>query len=285
MGGLRWIVRRLLLIVDLAAARRVACRAAASWPSLALLGVLLLGFGNGGVVWAEQTRAERAHGGARRDVAVLDGRHRRADAATASALTRCAACSARRRLRRHRAAGVAGDSRRRGGRAVPRRRARDADRVRRLGGRIDATRGAADAATRRRERARRPRRSRCCSAGSCCSLPDALDRRMAAARVQRAHGGALGYLIVVRRDRRVLGLRVRAEAPAGGDGVALRVRQSDDRRGAGHLILDEPLNARLAVAAAIVLAGWRWSGVTAQALAQWQAEDGYRSMADPEPQP
>jgi len=44
-----------------------------AWPSLALLGVLLLGFGNGAVVWAEQTVAEWADGRARRHVAVLDG--------------------------------------------------------------------------------------------------------------------------------------------------------------------------------------------------------------------
>jgi drug/metabolite transporter (DMT)-like permease len=54
MAAIRWIVAGGLLIAILALrGERLPRRRA--WPSLALLGVLLLGFGNGGVVWAEQT--------------------------------------------------------------------------------------------------------------------------------------------------------------------------------------------------------------------------------------
>jgi drug/metabolite transporter (DMT)-like permease len=54
MGGLRFIVAGALLIAVLKA-RGVRMPAAGSWPALVILGILLLGFGNGGVVWAEQT--------------------------------------------------------------------------------------------------------------------------------------------------------------------------------------------------------------------------------------
>jgi drug/metabolite transporter (DMT)-like permease len=54
MAAIRWIVAGGVLIAILALrGERLPRRPA--WPSLALLGVLLLGFGNGGVVWAEQT--------------------------------------------------------------------------------------------------------------------------------------------------------------------------------------------------------------------------------------
>src|SRR5207247_212053 len=39
------------------ASRRETLPAPRAWPSLALLGLLMIGFGNGGVVWAEQTVA------------------------------------------------------------------------------------------------------------------------------------------------------------------------------------------------------------------------------------
>ena len=54
MGGFRWtLAGALILVVMTLRGERVPSRA--EWPSLALLGVLLIGFGNGGVVWAEQT--------------------------------------------------------------------------------------------------------------------------------------------------------------------------------------------------------------------------------------
>ncbi len=54
MGGFRWtLAGALILAVMTLRGERVPGRA--QWPSLALLGVLLIGFGNGGVVWAEQT--------------------------------------------------------------------------------------------------------------------------------------------------------------------------------------------------------------------------------------
>ena len=54
MAAVRWIVAGTLLvaILKVRGERMPGLRA---WPSLALLGVLLLGFGNGAVVWAEQT--------------------------------------------------------------------------------------------------------------------------------------------------------------------------------------------------------------------------------------
>lgn len=54
MGGFRWtLAGALILGVMRLRGERIPGRA--QWPSLALLGVLLIGFGNGGVVWAEQT--------------------------------------------------------------------------------------------------------------------------------------------------------------------------------------------------------------------------------------
>lgn len=54
VGGLRWTAAGLVLLVVLGVTgeRMPPVR---QWPSLALLGILLIGFGNGGVVWAEQT--------------------------------------------------------------------------------------------------------------------------------------------------------------------------------------------------------------------------------------
>jgi drug/metabolite transporter (DMT)-like permease len=54
VGGLRWTTAGAVLLCALAAAgqRMPPVRA---WPALSVLGVLLIGFGNGGVVWAEQT--------------------------------------------------------------------------------------------------------------------------------------------------------------------------------------------------------------------------------------
>ena len=54
MAAIRWIVAGglLTLLLHLRGERLPARRA---WPPLAVLGILLLGFGNGAVVWAEQT--------------------------------------------------------------------------------------------------------------------------------------------------------------------------------------------------------------------------------------
>ena len=54
MAAIRWIAAGSLLILLLAlGGERLPARR--EWPSLAILGILLLGFGNGAVVWAEQT--------------------------------------------------------------------------------------------------------------------------------------------------------------------------------------------------------------------------------------
>ena len=53
MGGLRWTVAGLLLM-GYVAARGERLPSRAQWPGIIWLGFLLLGLGNGGVVWAEQ---------------------------------------------------------------------------------------------------------------------------------------------------------------------------------------------------------------------------------------
>lgn len=54
MSAFRWIVAGAVIntVLKLRGERLPARR---SWPTLAVLGILLIGFGNGGVVWAEQT--------------------------------------------------------------------------------------------------------------------------------------------------------------------------------------------------------------------------------------
>src|SRR5712692_9984417 len=54
MAGSRWIIAG-ALIIPVLKMRGERLPPASSWGSLAILGVLLLGFGNGGVVWAERT--------------------------------------------------------------------------------------------------------------------------------------------------------------------------------------------------------------------------------------
>jgi drug/metabolite transporter (DMT)-like permease len=54
LAGFRYIIAGTLLIVVLMA-RGERLPAASEWGRLVVLGILLLGFGNGGVVWAEQT--------------------------------------------------------------------------------------------------------------------------------------------------------------------------------------------------------------------------------------
>src|SRR4029077_5717317 len=54
MGGIRYLVSGIVMIAILAA-RGERLPRMRMWPALMLLGLLMLGFGNGGVVWAEQT--------------------------------------------------------------------------------------------------------------------------------------------------------------------------------------------------------------------------------------
>src|SRR2546427_12678249 len=54
MGGIRYVIAGSMLAAILAA-RGERMPAPREWPALTVLGVLLLGFGNGAVVWAEQT--------------------------------------------------------------------------------------------------------------------------------------------------------------------------------------------------------------------------------------
>jgi drug/metabolite transporter (DMT)-like permease len=56
MGGIRWILAG-ALIAGFLKVRGERLPSAGSWIPLALLGFLLIGLGNGGVVWAEQTVA------------------------------------------------------------------------------------------------------------------------------------------------------------------------------------------------------------------------------------
>ena len=54
MGGIRYLVSGILMIAILAARGETLPRVRV-WPALMVLGALMLGLGNGGVVWAEQT--------------------------------------------------------------------------------------------------------------------------------------------------------------------------------------------------------------------------------------
>ncbi len=54
MAGIRWVAAGSILAIALKLRGETLPRPG-SWPTLTLLGILLLGFGNGGVVWAEQT--------------------------------------------------------------------------------------------------------------------------------------------------------------------------------------------------------------------------------------
>ena len=54
MGALRWPLAGALILMTLKL-RGERLPAPRTWPALALLGVLFIGFGNGAVVWAEQT--------------------------------------------------------------------------------------------------------------------------------------------------------------------------------------------------------------------------------------
>src|SRR3954470_23166069 len=53
MAAIRWLVAGSILAAALKLRGERLPRPSA-WPALTILGILLLGFGNGGVVWAEQ---------------------------------------------------------------------------------------------------------------------------------------------------------------------------------------------------------------------------------------
>jgi drug/metabolite transporter (DMT)-like permease len=72
MGGLRNVIAGGLL-AGLFIVRRRPLPPARDWGRLAIIGSLMFGLGNGGVVWARST-CRRAHRGDDRDLAVLDGR-------------------------------------------------------------------------------------------------------------------------------------------------------------------------------------------------------------------
>lgn len=54
MGAVRWVIAGGILLIGLKI-RGVRLPSPSHWPALTLLGILLIGFGNGGVVWAERT--------------------------------------------------------------------------------------------------------------------------------------------------------------------------------------------------------------------------------------
>ena len=184
MAALRWIAAGALLILVLEACAASGSRAPRVAGSLAVLGILLLGFGNGAVVWAEQTVPSGLTAVLVATCAVLDGRPRRADAGR-----RRADVPARRSASSSGSRGIVmlvwPELRMGGGRAsVSRRRDRGADRLRRMGDRFDATR--ARPRCTKRTCWRRPR-SRCCSGDRAALLP-AGARGMARARVIGANG-------------------------------------------------------------------------------------------------
>ena len=214
-----------------------ACRRAREWPSLAILGILLLGFGNGAVVWAEQTVPSGL-------TAVLVATSPFWMVGIDALMPDGEAITLRRVLGL--VVGFGGivmlvwpEIRFDGsGRGFLGGVHRGADRVRRMGDRIVVR---AQARARPRQRGERARDR---------GVRDAVRRDRAAGRVARAAArparltftprtaGALRLSDLRRRDRRVFGLRLRAQAPAGRDGVALRVRESDHRRGAWHAGLE-----------------------------------------------
>src|SRR5262245_45219673 len=54
VAGMRWVLAGALILIGLVVAR-IEIPPARQWPALAVLGILLMGLGNGGVAWAELT--------------------------------------------------------------------------------------------------------------------------------------------------------------------------------------------------------------------------------------
>ena len=135
MGGIRWTIAGALL-ARLRAGARPAAPGVALWPSLALQGLLMLGFGNGFVNWAEQyvpsglaavTLATSPFWMSGVEALRADGER----------LSRGALCGPRPRVHRDPRAGVARPAPRQRRRPEVRARRDRACRWRALGGRLD----------------------------------------------------------------------------------------------------------------------------------------------------
>ncbi len=227
MGGLRWTAAGCLLI-SILKIRGEPLPARGAWPSLVVQGILLLGFGNGGVVWAEQSVPSGL-------TAVLVsttpfwmvGVERLLPDGESVHPPPC-----RRpphRVLRNRAAGLAGDSCGRLAR-LSRRRSGDAAGVRRLGGRFWAM-PAGGARTKTSSRAWPSRWWRpACASGSWRWPPE----NGPISDSTRGRQRRSLYLLLVGSIVGFSAYAYALEAPADRDGLALRVHQSGDRRPARH---------------------------------------------------
>ena len=227
MAAIRWIAAGGLLIARVEARRR-APAAGAVLGSLAVLGVLLLGFGNGGVVWAEQTVPSGL-------TAVLVATAPFWMVGIDALMPDGEPLTARRVIGL--LVGFGGIvllvwPELHGGQPG----------ARFLGG-VVATQiacfGWAVGSTYARRHAREENVLATAAfemlfGGLILLVAGLASREWAALAFNPRTAGALAYLMLVGGDRRLLRVRVRAEASAGRDRVALRVRQSGDRRGAGH---------------------------------------------------
>ena len=189
MGGIRWTTAGLLVAATLRA-RGTPLPGIREWPGLMLLSVLMIGLGNGLVIWAEQYVPSGLDGGRPGDVAVLDG----GGGGVLRGGERGDARNGRRpppRLSRHPAARLAGSARRR---CSARRISRSAScrcRWRCAGWALDPPgRSGMPQATMSSAR----RRSRCCSAACSCSRSAPLSESGGRSLLYAHGGGALTYL-------------------------------------------------------------------------------------------
>ena len=249
MGGLRYIASGVILGTWLKLQGHP-LPGRDDWGRLAVLGFFMLMLGNGGVVWGEQYRAERSHGGAHRHDAVLDGQRGRdvsgrpADARaavdrTGDRVLRASCCSSGRTSR-----AAARWPRRRA------RRDRDSDRVCRLGARIGLHAAARDAA--------RPARLggvQMLFGGVIMTHRRDADRGVESPVVQPADDARDGVSHGLRRRHRVLRVFVRARPPGHRDCLAVPYINPVIAVILGILILGEPFALRMLVAAAIIVVG------------------------------